>query len=130
MIVTIDNESRSRARLSIDLDYSADRYKTTNDYFTFPAPVLDTIDKNLYYLLRNSKQIPLDKKYHYRPDYLSFDEYGTVSLAPLIMYLNNIGSLEQFVIANVVLPNYSAIMEILKDKFPDRKVDSLSEVNW
>jgi len=130
MITTIDSESRARARLAIDLDYSADRYKTINDLFTFPAPVLDTVDKNLYYLLRNSKQIPLEKKYHFRPDYLSYDEYGTVALASLIMYLNNVGSLEQFTIADVVLPNYSAIMEILKDKFPDRKVDDLSEVNW
>lgn len=130
MAITIDQESRYRSKLSIDLDYSADRYATLNSYFTFPSPVLDTIDKNLYYLLRNSKQIALDRKYYYRPDYLSYDEYGTVALGTMIMYVNNIPSVEHFVGANVILPTYSAISNILRDKFPDRKVEDLDEVNW
>lgn len=130
MTVTIDQESRYRSKLSIDVDYSADRYKTENGYFTFPSPVLETIDKNLYFLLKNSKSVSLDKKYYYRPDYLSYDEYGTVALANLLMYINNIPSLEHFTNATIIVPTYAAISTILTDKFPDRKVDSLDEVNW
>lgn len=130
MTVTIDKESRNRARLSIDVDFSADRYKTENGLFTFPAPVLETIDKNLYFLLKNSKTIQLNKKYYGRPDYLSYDEYGTVALANLLMYINNVQSLENFNIANVIVPTYSAISTILKDKYPNRKVENLDEVAW
>lgn len=130
MIVTIDNESRSRIKLSVDLDFSADRFKTSNLLFTFPAPVLETIDKNLFFLLKNSKQKDLDKKYNYRPDYLSYDEYGTVVLAHFLMYVNGVFSLEDFINLKIVIPSKSAIMDILKDKFPERSVDELSEVNW
>ena len=31
-----------------------------------------------------------------KPDYLSYDEYGTVQLAQLLMYVNGVSSLEDF----------------------------------
>jgi hypothetical protein len=108
----------------------ADRYKTSNDIFTFTSPSLSVIDKNLFYLLRNSEEKDFDRKYTFRPDYLSYDEYGTVALAWLLMYVNTVPSIEEFDLVTVVVPTYSAIIETLKDKFPTKEVDELIEVDW
>lgn len=130
MSITIDQESRIRSRLAIDINFSGNRYKTGNDLFTFPSPTLETIDQHLYYLLKNSEEKKFERQYLMRPDYLSFDEYGTVSLAQLLMYVNNISSPETFDLQTVVIPSLSAITEILKDKFPVQDIENLSEVNW
>jgi len=130
MAITIDEESIQRSRLAIDINFSGDRYKTTNGVYTFPSPSLETIDQNLYYLLKNSTQKNFDRKYVMRPDYLSFDEYGTVALAQLLMYVNAIPCIEQFDLKEVLIPSLSAIIEMLKDKFPERDPDDLIEVNW
>jgi len=130
MAQTILQESAQRSRLAIDINFSGNRYKTNNGIFTFPAPTLETIDQNLYYLLKNATQKAFERKYVMRPDYLSFDEYSTVSLAQLLMYVNAVPSIEQFDLQEVIVPSLSAIIEMLKDKFPTRDPDDLEEVNW
>ena len=130
MPLTIDRESRQRANLAIDINFAGDRYRTDNGIFTFPAPSLDAIDQYLYFLLQNSSEKKFERQYFMRPDYLSFDEYGTVSLALLLMYVNAVPSLEAFDLEYVVIPSMSAITEMLKDKFPKRKVTELTQVEW
>jgi hypothetical protein len=130
MPITIDRESKQRSNLAIDINFSGDRYKTDNGLFTFPAPTLATIDQYLYYLLTNAVEKKFDRQYLMRPDYLSFDEYGTVSLAQLLMYVNSVPSIEMFDLQTVVIPSLSAITEMLKDKFPKREVADLTEVDW
>jgi hypothetical protein len=130
MAVTIDQESIQRSRLAIDINFSGDRYKTSNGIFTFPSPTLETIDQNLYYLLKNATEKRFERKYVMRPDYLSFDEYDTVSLAQLLMYVNGVPSIEHFDLQLVIIPSLSAIIEMLKNKFPTRNPDDLTEVNW
>jgi len=127
---TIDRESRQRSNLAIDINFSGDRYRTDNGLFTFPAPTLETIDHYLYFLLTNSKEKKFERQYAMRPDYLSYDEYGTVSLAQLLMYVNAVPSIEMFDLESVVIPSMSAITEMLRDKFPKRPVDELEEVTW
>ena len=131
MSITIDQESKQRERLAIDINFVGDRYTTENGLFTFPAPTLETLDQHLYYLLKNSVQKPLERKYFMRPDYLSFDEYGTVQLAYLLMYVNGVRAIEEFqALELVVVPEFSSIIEMLKDKFPIKDPDDLTEVNW
>jgi len=130
MSVTIDEESRQRSRLAIDINFSGNRYRTDNKLFTFPAPTLETLDKNLYYLLKNSEEKEFERQYLMRPDYLSFDEYGTVALAQMIMYVNTVPSLEAFDLQTVILPSFSAVVEMLKDKFPIQNPNTLTEVEW
>jgi hypothetical protein len=65
-----------------------------------------------------------------KPDYLSFDEYGTVALTWLLMYVNAVPSIEEFDLERVVIPSYSSIVEVLQDKFPIKDVEDLFEVAW
>jgi hypothetical protein len=130
MPITIDRESRQRVNLAIDINFAGDRYKTDNGIFTFPAPALEMIDQHLYFLIKNSTEKEFERQYLMRPDYLSFDEYGTVALAQLLMYVNAVPSIEEFDLETVIIPSMSAITEALKDKFPKRDVSDLTEVEW
>ena len=127
---TIDVESAQRSRLAIDINFAGDRYRTANGIFTFPSPTLEMIDQNLYYLLKNATQKKFERKYLMRPDYLSYDEYETVALAQLLMYVNGVSSIEDFDLQEVIVPSLSAIIEMLKDKYPTRDADDLTEVDW
>jgi hypothetical protein len=129
MSITIDQESRQRTRLAIDVNFSGNRYKTTNGLYTFPALELEVFDKYLYYLLKYSVQKRFERQYIMKPDYMSFDEYGTVSLAQMLMYINGVPSIEMFDLDEVVVPSYSAVVEILKDKFAVQDPDDLFEVD-
>jgi len=131
MTITIDKEARQREKLAIDINFLGNRYKTENDVYTFPSPTLSTLDKHLFYLLKNSVQKPFERKYSMRPDYLSYDEYGTVQLSQVLLYVNGIRSNEEFQNLNVVVvPSMSSIIEMLKDKFSVQDIDNLIEVNW
>ena len=129
-MITIDRESKQRSRLAIDINFAGNRYKTENELFTFPTPSLDMYDKHLYYLIKNSDEKEFERKYVMRPDYMSFDEYGTVSLAQMLMYVNIVPSVEEFNLQTVIVPTMSAVIEMLRDKYPIQDPDSLNEVNW
>jgi len=129
-MITIDAEARQQKRLPTSLDRFAPRYKTANGYFTFTSPSMWTIEKNLWFLLRNSVEKQFESKYLYRPDYLSYDEYGTVTLSSLLMYLNGVFSLEDFNLTKVIIPTYSAIVDICQDNYPSQDVDDMTEILW
>ena len=130
MPMTIDTESRQRERVAIDINFSGNRYRTENGLYTFPAPELATIDRHVYFLLTHSVQKEFEQKYLMRPDYLSYDEYKTVSLAQMLMYVNNVMSAEEFNMELVVVPTLSAVVDMLQDKFVQQPVENLFEVNW
>lgn len=129
-MITIDKESKQRKQLAVDIDRMTDQLICSNELFTFPSPTLWVIEKNLYYLLKNSTQVIFDRKYLYRPDYLSYDEYGTVALADLLMYVNGVSSLEQFNLDKVVIPSLDSIVTICSDKFSKKDTNEMVEVNW
>lgn len=130
MPITIDNEAKRQLRSPLDIERFGTRYKTENDYYSFPSPSLETIDKNLYYLLRNSQEVEFESKYKYRPDYLSYDYYGTTILWELLLYVNGVFSLEDFNLVTVVIPSLESITFILQDLFPIQDADDLEPIEW
>jgi len=130
MTITIDNEAKRQLRSPLDFEDFGKRFKTENGYYSFPDPSLETIEKNLFYLLRNSEEVKFETKYKYRPDYLSYDYYGTTILANLIMYVNSVFSLEDFDLEKVVIPSLEAITFILQDTYPIPDPEDLESVAW
>lgn len=131
MSQNIKTESKQRIRMAIDFDFMGERLRTKNGLYTFTSPSLWTIEKNLYYLLKNSVEVDLNPKYIRKPYLLSYHQYDTVTLEYLIMYINGVFCSEDFDIPTVVLPTLSAIIEICSDKFSKVKdITKLSEVNW
>jgi hypothetical protein len=129
---TIDRESKQFITAPIDFERMGDRFKTGNGYYSFPNPSLKLLEDNLFYLLRNSEEIKFDAKYDFRPDYLSFDKYGTVVLDKFILFVNSINRPEEFVnLDKIYLPSLDSIIKILIDAFPANKsTDQLSTIIW
>jgi hypothetical protein len=130
MSTTIQDESRQRARIPFDIDFMGPRFKTTSEIYTFPSPSLWSIQKNLFFLVASSVLIEFDPKYKMKPDYLSFDEYGTVSLAYMLMYVNSVHSIEDFDLNTVILPTIESVIAICKDKFSKLDVSEIEGVNF
>ncbi len=126
----IDTEAKQNVRQPIDIEHMRDRYKTTSGVYTLPSPTMETIEKNLFFLLKNSSYIKFEQKYIMRPDYLSYDQYNTVVLGQLLMFVNSVFTVEEFNLDKVVIPTLQSIIYICQDKYPlDRDVDELTEVN-
>lgn len=130
MSVTIDKETKQLIRSPLDISKMSDRYKTANDIYSFPSPTLATIEKNLYFLLRNSRTEKFKGEYKFKPDYLSYDEYNTVILDQLLMYINNVKTVEEFDLQTVIIPTFDAIVSILSDDFPEKEASELTVVDW
>jgi hypothetical protein len=130
MPFTIDDEAKQQSRSPFNIGKMGAQYKTANKLFSFPSPTLKTIDKHIFFLLRNSSIEKFAPKYKYRPDYLSFDKYGTTILWQLLMYVNGVASVEDFDIKEVVVPSVQSIVEINKDNFPELPTADLLEINW
>lgn len=129
--VTIDKESTNFKRMPVDFERMGQRFKTDNDLYTFPDPNLRTLEENLFYLLRNATEVLFKPRYNYRPEYLSYDVYGTPALAPVIMFVNNIGSVEEFYnLPKIVIPSLDSITTILSDIFPEEDITDLQSVDW
>lgn len=130
MPFTIDQEAKTFTRSPFSIEKMADRYKTDNELFSFPSPTLETIERYLFYLLRNSEVKVMDSKYRWKPDYLSHAEYGTVVLWQLLMYVNSIFAVEDFDLKEVVVPSLPAIITMNQANFPKKDVDELEGINW
>jgi hypothetical protein len=126
----ISTEATQNLQSPLDIENFGQRWKTSNNYFTFPDPNLLTLDKNLYYLLRHSEEIKFNGKYKYRPDYLSYDYYGTVMLWEMLLYVNNVFSLEDFDLNTVVIPSFEAVTFILQDSFQIPDSEDLQSIDW
>jgi hypothetical protein len=116
MAETIDAESRKSVQLVTDLDRQRRKYVVQNGNVKvqFVAPAIFNYERFFFYLLRNSSYGQLNKKYFYRPDYLSYDEYGTTTLWALILFINKVKTIEQFIGPKVYIPTYNSILEISK----------------
>ena len=130
MPLTIDQEVRQFIRSPYDISKMSDFFRTESGIYAFQSPSLDTINKNLYYLLRNSKEVEFERKYRYKPDYLSYDEYNTVILDQMLLYVNGVFSPEDFDLITVVIPLREAIINILPDNFPEKDTEELTVVSW
>ncbi len=129
-MITIDQESTKRSLHPLNLDNMSERYITDNGLYVFTSPFFWTLEKNYFYLLANSKKVPLQQKYRCRPDYLSKDEYDTVILAPVLMYVNSCFTREDFIMDNVMVPTITAIIDVANDKYPLVNPSEMTHVDW
>jgi len=128
-MATIRDEARILSKLSSDLDNMREHYKTDNELFIFPSPEILTLQQNLFFLQRYSKEINLDPKYFMRPDYLSYDQYGTVVLWPVLLFVNYIDTIEDFIVPTVIVPDFTAIIDCLRFNIPEKKIEELLGVD-
>jgi len=128
---TIDVEAKKNKLTPTNLDFMGVSYKNEKSNVVFPSPSFWLLEKFLFYLQANSKKKKFEQKYNMRPDYLSYDEYSTTVLGPMLMYVNGVFCVEEFKDLNdIIIPKLSYISEILVDKFRELPIDKLEVINW
>lgn len=113
---TIDQEARTASKLATNIDNFRRRYTTKDSDVTvlFVSPSYSILERFSYVLLNKAKRYDLDEKYYYRPDYLSWDQYGTTTLWPILLFINNVPSIEDFNMTEVVVPDLTSIVELTR----------------
>ena len=129
-MITIDGDARQRVLYPFEIDKFAPRYKTANDIYTFTSPSMYSIEKNYFFLLKNSVVKQFEQKYLYKPSYMAYDEYGVVNLDMLLMYVNSVSCAEEFKLDTVIVPTMNAIITACQDKYPTKEVDELEIILW
>lgn len=131
MATTIDVEAAKNVKLVTDIDKQRRKYKQVIDGITiqFISPSIANYEKYYFYLLANSTYINLDTKYNYRPDYLSYEQYGTTTLWSLLLYINRVHSIEDFTGPKVYVPTLTSIIEVSKKDQTLQNVIDLDNIN-
>lgn len=117
----IDDEALALSKLANDLDNFRRIYSTTEKttdeeiLIQFVAPKIQAFEDYRFCLLQNSNIQPLAPGRYYRPDYVSYDNYGTPNLWALILFINNVPSIEDFNIENILVPTKNIISDISLD---------------
>lgn len=100
-----------------DLDNLRGFIKETNANLTlritYPHFAIEKLDILYFRLLFESEIVEFKKEWTMRPDYTSYDFYKTVIYWPIILYVNDIESIEKYRnLDTVVIPKMSVIEEI------------------
>lgn len=111
---TINSESSYLSKVISDLDFYRRFYTVRSDDerktpVRFISPALSAYDKYRYVLLRDSHIRELTQQYWYRPDYVSYEEYKTTNYWAVLLYINDIPSIEEFTKSTIIVPELSAL---------------------
>ena len=117
-MVIDDIYTEGKAMSSALQDISNFRYKYIIDGIAFDGLKITIFQDYYQYLIANSQYKTLEAKYYYKPEYLSFDEYGTYKFWELLLFVNGCYCLEDFTMSYVYVPYYDAIFEVLKNHIP------------
>jgi len=118
--INIGDESRILSKLFDDLDNYRRFYtmpeKDTEDNKTisiqFAAPKLFLFEEFRFSLLANSTIKQLDPEMYYRPDYVSYNEYGTTNLWGMLLFINDIPTIEDFSVETIKVPSKFIVLEL------------------
>ena len=127
----IDTEAKRNSKLITDLDNFRSRYHEfdieTGNHVVFPSGEIYTYEHWQFVMLSEATVEEFNSSWTMRPDYCSYDMYGTVVHWPLILFINNIYSIEEFKdLDTVLVPPYSLIVRLVRFKVPR---DEIEEVN-
>ena len=93
--------------------------KLNNTHIVFDSPAFDLLVRYVQILRTNSEKVQMNDRYYMRPDYVSYDYYGTTNLSFLIMYVNNCSCAIEFTKDIFLVPNSDVVSSIItKCKVP------------
>jgi len=117
---TIEDESRMLLQTSSDLDnfrrfYSLVEEHPTEDILVkFVAPKIIAFEDYRFYLLQNSVIKPVSPTNFYRPDYVSYEEYDTINYWALLLYINDIPTIEDFTKEQILVPTKQSLIDLTR----------------
>ena len=129
-MITIDNEAQQQKSQLIDFGNFVEKYIAESQNLVVPSLSVEAIDRNIFFLVKYSKYESFDQKYRFRPSYMSYDEYGTVCLDKLLMYVNNVFCEEEFDLDYVIIPTHDAILDLVRDRVHKQTYENLQMISW
>ncbi len=114
---TINGEIKRNVNSPNNTDNLKSKYKETNGTITvtFPSFLIRVLSNNLFTLLSKAKKVPFKNEWTYRPDYTSCDAYKTEIYWQLILYVNSISCIENYInLDTIYLPSINSISQLLK----------------
>lgn len=127
---TITSESARNANLSNNIDKLRSRVQEKSDDLSiiFPAFEVRAFEHNLFRLLAESTKEVFKIGWTYRPDYVSMEFYGTTIYYTLILFVNEVDSIENFFSFDYILvPPFGSILEIAGYRGLVDELDVLTE---
>ena len=137
MGITIEFDAKSLSKQLTDLDYYRRTYSLIENstdeeiLVKFIAPKIIAFEDYRFYLMKESVTKQLDASRYYRPDYVSYDEYGITSLWTLLLFINDIPTIEDFDKEEILIPSRTSISNISRDiitKSPSTELVQLSDI--
>lgn len=95
------------------------RYKYIFDDLSIYDPVITVVSDYKSYIIANSLVEKLKEKHYQRPDLFCYDKYGSVELWYVILTVNDIPSVTDFVVENIFVPPIDILYDVLKEYIPD-----------
>ena len=128
---TISSESYAFSNLITDLDNFRSRYLETDintgKSVIYPSSEIYAYEQNLFRLISDSTQVEFQTRWYMRPDYTSYDKYNTVTFWPLILFVNNIYSIEDYYgMDTVLIPPVDSIYDIIGTRVPKSEVTHIN----
>ena len=124
MATGIGYEASTMCSVASDIDLYRYKYKDfekqidgSNVDISFVSPVFSVYENHRFMLLANSRIEQMTPRWRYRPDYLSYDKYGTTAWWQLLMWLNDIKSIEYFTTDTVIVPTKDAVANIEQEAY-------------
>jgi len=127
-VASIKAEAKRNSKLNVDFDNYRNLYREVDGLseVIFPGFKIEPYELNMFRLLSDSKQVPFQPRWHQRPDYTSFDYYNSVIFWPIILYVNNTPSIEDYKDLDVVLiPSYDLILSLVKEKISQSEIETI-----
>jgi len=127
---TIDAEATRNAGLITDLDNFRSRY-LESDYekgqaVIYPSSEIYAYEQNLFIMLAQSTLEKFKPSWTMRPDYASYDLYGTVIHWTLLLFVNSIYSVEDFRgLDEILVPPIDILHEIIRTRVPKSQIENL-----
>ncbi|MFW6001898.1 MAG: hypothetical protein ACOCQD_01005 [archaeon] len=127
---TITNESKRFSNLPLNIDYLRNRFLDIDNKneisVLYPNPEIIAYENNLYKLLSRSTRYKFITRWEMRPDYTSYDIYGTVIHWTVILFINSISSIEDFKnLDYIYIPTKDDIIKLSRDKPPRKDITLL-----
>lgn len=131
---TIGTEARVKSTLSSDVDKFRGKYRTYEEQvdsskigITFVSPIVSLYDRYRFFILQNSEKKTLALNHKYRPDYVSYEEYGTTNWWTLILYINDIKCIEEFDKDEILVPSMDCITKLMEKSTETLPIKDLNQ---
>lgn len=130
---SIRDEAVRNANLSINLDNLRMKYydydSVNEESVSFPSPLIYAFEQNLFRIFSTCTRVSWNTKWTQRPDYVSYEYFGTPVFWNLILLVNQAKSIEDFLnFEEILVPSYSVILQLAREKVPNY-IEDISDVN-